>query len=415
MNVSTMDRDEILKELVKDMNDATCQIKREEMNDKIESAIGVRPFKGQAPDVPDYPPCTACGKEFMGKLHCARCKCVFYCSKECQKNDWKKRPGGHKAACETMQEECKEMAKEFVDAISDDQNHFLQKIDNNLWSSMDGVGSYKMALDINVNGAIQKLMEDEIEEAQDRFRSGIIASSTQMLMCVLFRNGRNIPGESFSAIDAYRIKKYVHSSDIAFERWFESSLKIISIFQTQGITASRRGDDATFWSIQRTARDIASAWSLVFTSSKASKAILLGTSKEADEFAHTRAKWIIQQSKKIMHQFPEESPDGSAIEGQFNMFTAMIQIRLKEYGVDVGDYVSLLGLKGMKKKMYHLMGIPFAEATIAKGRHLTTAESQKAIMTHAQLDQVLGGSSSSSSTSMSSGSGRKKGKKKNRK
>lgn len=39
--------------------------------------------------------CKTCLKENVKLLHCGRCKSVFYCSKDCQKKDWK----SHKAVC----------------------------------------------------------------------------------------------------------------------------------------------------------------------------------------------------------------------------------------------------------------------------------------------------------------------------
>eukprot|EP00978_Attheya_sp_CCMP212_P032132 scaffold123972_cov51-Attheya_sp.AAC.3 len=315
-----------------------------------------------------------------------------------------------------MMQQCENAATDFLDTIFDDDCPAEIKISSSLWSALDGAGAYKMAMDLGLNGAIQKLMEDEIENAEDRFRSGTLISFTQMLMCTLFRNGRHIPGGLFSSIDAYRIKKYVRSSEDAFERWFEASLTNISIFTTQGMTASRGGNDAFFWTVQRSTRNVAAAWSMVFANTKASKVILLGKSKEADESAKARAKWIIRKLKHILPQFPQDSPDNSAIEGQVNTFTAMIQIRLENFGVDVGDYTSLLGLKGARKQMYNDVAIPFAEATIQKGKALTTEECKDVLKAHAQSGGTRRRADASSSANASpSTGGKKKGKRRARK
>ncbi len=126
--------------------------------------------------------------------------------------------------------------------------------------------------------------------------------------------------------------------------------------------------------------------------------------------------------KEIILSFPEDSPDNSAIEGQVNMFTAMIEIRLEQFGVEVGgNYVSLLGLKGQRFHMYNDMAIPFALGTIAKGRSLMSHESQMAIMEYSQEAKDIakrrirrGGAISGGVSSKSSG-GKKKGKKKGEK
>ena len=44
--------------------------------------------------------CAACGAKPEKRLMCAGCNKVCYCSKECQKKDWK---AGHKALCKKIQ------------------------------------------------------------------------------------------------------------------------------------------------------------------------------------------------------------------------------------------------------------------------------------------------------------------------
>jgi len=86
-----------------------------------------------------------------------------------------------------------------------------------------------------------------------------------------------------------------------------------------------------------------------------------------------------------MTQFSNDSPDGSVIKGQVNMFTAMIEIRFKCFGIDdiVGeDFMNLLGLEGVRRKMKYDVAVPLAEATMAKGRSLATDETQQALMEH---------------------------------
>ena len=44
--------------------------------------------------------CGVCGKEGKGYKQCSRCTCVYYCSVDCQRKDWKE--GGHKDECKKL-------------------------------------------------------------------------------------------------------------------------------------------------------------------------------------------------------------------------------------------------------------------------------------------------------------------------
>uniref|UniRef100_A0A0G4I7A4 MYND-type domain-containing protein n=1 Tax=Chromera velia CCMP2878 TaxID=1169474 RepID=A0A0G4I7A4_9ALVE len=45
------------------------------------------------------PPCDSCGSRVPSYMFCTVCKLAVYCGKECQKQDWKKKPKGHKEQC----------------------------------------------------------------------------------------------------------------------------------------------------------------------------------------------------------------------------------------------------------------------------------------------------------------------------
>ena len=44
--------------------------------------------------------CRVCGKKGEGYKQCSRCKCVYYCSVDCQRKDWKE--NGHKEECKKL-------------------------------------------------------------------------------------------------------------------------------------------------------------------------------------------------------------------------------------------------------------------------------------------------------------------------
>jgi len=56
--------------------------------------------------------CNYCHNENIELFKCASCKCVYYCSKKCQKQDWKE----HKEHCKTFNErtECKKSKKAYM-------------------------------------------------------------------------------------------------------------------------------------------------------------------------------------------------------------------------------------------------------------------------------------------------------------
>lgn len=99
---------------------------------------------------------------------------------------------------------------------------------------------------IDINGAIESMLEEDIQNVGIRYELMIPMSFTEMVTTIIFRGGR---GRVFSGIDAYRIKKYVRSSPTAFETWLQSSFHIIHIFQTHAVKAARN-NELTFLKIQ---------------------------------------------------------------------------------------------------------------------------------------------------------------------
>jgi hypothetical protein len=286
---------------------------------------------------------------------------------------------GHKQNCNGMREECEAAGKQVVELMNKKEVPCYIRVQEHALKRLDGAGPYKQALHHGLNSAIQGLMEDDIENVHSRWEEGIAFSYVNWINCVLFRDGRQ-EGKSlhdrgaFSHIDSYRVKKYVLSSDDALEKWWEASLAVISVFLDKRICS----DEGTFYAAHQGARDVASSWSLIFTSSTASKAIILGKSKQADEAAVERVKWMLKKLKTLLHKFWKTSVGniGEAIEAHFNQVAGMIRHRIKEHGVVVGDVIKLLGLKGSHKAMFVNVAIPFAENTINKGRTLTNAETQ---------------------------------------
>ncbi|GFH50010.1 hypothetical protein CTEN210_06486 [Chaetoceros tenuissimus] len=368
------------------------ETEQKESKEKVEAADASKKDVNSVPDVPDYPSCDYCGDEFAGKLFCSQCRCAYYCSKECQKKHWKA-PNGHKAKCSKMEEICKTKAQSFIDACNEfGADVFCTFIDKRdmlrpLYSFKDLIiefkglgdnGPYRKALDLGLNNCLYQLFMFERSHVKQRFELGLYVSIVYNVHCFLFRGKRNAPGNTFSCIDGYRVKQYVRCHKEAFEIWFRASLIVIEMFQTQGMDAVKSNDLDVFWEIQKVAYGISCSWMHVFTNKKAAKAILLGSSKEVDDTANERAKWIITQVKAILNNFTSiETPDNNVVEGQTNIFIALMQLRIEEFGIDIGDFVQLLEVKGGKKNRYEYLAIPLAEATIKKGRPLDTNENNQ--------------------------------------
>lgn len=158
---------------------------------------------------------------------------------------------------------------------------------------------------------------------------------------------------------------------------WQPKLQVIEMFQSEGLLLAQSNSFHSFWQIQDVANTVACSWTFVFTNKNAAKAILLGSSKKVDDAAQERAMWIVTKMSSIINNFPSITlPDKQVVEGQTNIFTAMIQLRIEEFGIDIGDFLQLLGVKGKKKILYEYFAIPMAERSIEKGGPLETNESR---------------------------------------
>ena len=339
-----------------------------------------------------------------------------------------------------MEQLCKDKAQAFMDAFETYKTCVaaFQYSDNAVASSFGNLimllrnygvnqnGPYKKALELGLNDALFFLFEDECKHIVDRFKQGIRVSILETIHMYLFNNDRN--NVAFNSIDGYRVKKYVRSKEDAFEKWFAASMETFEIYQTQGFDAIKRKELDLYFKLKRIACNAAHCWSLVFTNRKAAKAILLGETRDVDDKARARAKWIISQLKHVHSNFQYDksiisicssdqslSDSVSAVHGSVQHFTALIEGRMNEFQIDVGNFSELLGLRGDKKMGYENMAVPWANAIIEKGSDIDLNETKEAL-----LKQALSGKSNMEKTPhganpTSKTKGKKKGKKKNKK
>ncbi|GFH61972.1 major facilitator superfamily transporter [Chaetoceros tenuissimus] len=342
------------------------------------------------PEEPDFPSCDSCGEEFAGKLFCSQCRSAFYCSKECQKKHWKA-PNGHKGDCTKMEEICQTKAESFIRAceelfgvgVDGNEIHPFESFQK-ICSAVDGLGGngpYIKAIELGLNEKLLQLFIIEIRVVKTFFQYGLYISIAGHIFYSLFCSKRCIGNETVTCIDGYRVKQYVRSNEKAFESWFTASLQVIKLFQTQGLDTFQRDDLDSFWKIKKATTSVVCIWTHVFTNRKAAKAILLGKSKEVDVAAKERAEWIIAHINVITNNFPSiELPDKRVVEFRTNVLIAVIQLRMEEFDIDVGDFLQLLEVKGEMKLVYECLAIPMAKGAIEKGADLDPNECKQIML-----------------------------------
>jgi hypothetical protein len=330
---------------------------------------------------PDIPACDACGKDFSGNLSCASCQSVFYCSKECQRAAWKQ--GGHKQTCPTMKEDCDKMAEHVLHLMKYKSND----VGHTHYDMLDMAGPYKAAVQKGLHKELLKLFQGDIQEVHDwRHDTGTMISKTGGAMCSLFRGeryeGRGIKSRSFACCDGNRIRMYVDSHPRAFEAWWEASMATLLLALDDRVWRAGPGAHST---VRQHSRDTIAGWILVFATKSGSKAILLPNSPKEESKA--RAEYLANSIRKSMARFkvtafsPERDPGGS-LEGMLYQVAAEIDLRYQMFQMDIG-FEKLLKIKGSKMTTrYKGLALPFAEATIAKGKSINMEEGQAAMQAH---------------------------------
>jgi hypothetical protein len=330
---------------------------------------------------PDIPACDACGKSFSGNMSCASCQSVFYCSKECQRAAWKQ--GGHKQTCPTMKEDCDQLAEQVLHMMEYKSND----IDHSHYDMLDMAGPYKAAVQKGLHKELLKIFQEDLEEVNDRwYDTRMISSKTGTAMCALFRGeryeGRGVKSRSFACCDGHRIKMYVESHPCAFEAWWEASMATMLLALDDRVWREGPGVHST---VRQLSRDTIAGWILVFATKSGSKAILLPHSPKEESKA--RAEYLANSIRKSMARFkatassPDRDPGGS-LEGMLYQVAAEIDLRYQMFQMDIG-FEKLLKIKGSKMTTrYKGLALPFAEATIAKGKSINMAEGQAAMQAH---------------------------------
>jgi hypothetical protein len=72
---------------------------------------------------------------------------------------------------------------------------------------------------------------------------------------------------------------------------------------------------------------------------------------------------------------PDELDQGSVVEAPMNTNCSILAGRVRNDAGVALNVEKCTGMKGIHRKMYRDMGVPMGEATLKKGRALTTPES----------------------------------------
>jgi MYND finger len=334
---------------------------------------------GRAPTCPDNPPCDGCSQPFTGTMQCSRCESVFYCGRECQTSHWKAK---HKAECAELKQQNEETAKHVLESFKEFRD----------WTDLDVAGAYKAAVHQGLHDKIREVLEVDKTSIVDRFnRDKVFLCYTNCVMSVLFR-GQRAEGKTldfspaFNCVDGLRIKGYVRSHQDALDVWLQASVQLLRVVTDRGTLRSPIIHQA----VHKVARDVWSSWSLVFTSSVASRAILApfpaaaGSSGGEAESAEQRNRLSDDHARRIVTVLrdavriiaganPRQDPN-STVEANVCTVAAMVHLRLQEYRSGV-NAESILNLKGVKKEMFQHVAIPLAKRMLEKGRILNAQES----------------------------------------
>lgn len=335
---------------------------------------------GKAPTCPDNPPCDGCSKPFAGTMQCGRCESVFYCGRECQVSHWSAK---HKAECAQLKQQNEETARQVLESFREFRD----------WTDLDVAGAYKAAVHQGLHDKIREVLELDKTSIVDRFNNDkVLICYTNCVMSVLFR-GQRAEGKmqafspTFNCVDGLRIKGYVRSHPDALDAWLQASVQLLRVVADRATLRSPHVHRA----VHKAARDVWTAWSLVFASSVASRAILApfpeatGSSSDEGESAEQRRKLGEDHARRIVAVMkeairliggatdPRQDPN-SVVEANVFTVAAMVHLRLQEYRSGV-NADSILNLKGIKKQMFQHVALPMAKRTIEKGSTLNAQES----------------------------------------
>lgn len=327
-------------------------------------------------------PCSHCGLP-DARQKCGACLATFYCSRVCQKADWKL----HKKLCPLIKSEHTEWANEegdiVVECMLDDNLDPIRRVEN--VESCDNTAIYNAAVKEGLFDALKHLFSEDSKASEqegslvDRFnskRGKDLVVYSQWIVPTLWRANRSAADTGMFKMSKSRVLGYVRSSPEAWDSWFDAAC-VTALLPTA--VNSRRYDGSVKALAHRAARDVWACFAGVFCDPVIAKGILSTPEVVTNIFG---------KLKKLLLELNEQDNIGadpqSVVVANANQTAAMIRhwcVTFPYLKPASKDIEKQLGLKsGTRLVMFNRVARPIAEGIIKRGRNLTPEETNVVLM-----------------------------------
>lgn len=321
----------------------------------------------------ESPCCKWCGSKDKKTEVCSECLCVSYCSRECQKKDWKR--GDHATLCKELKKDAMKQAKEIVEILNDPNGRISEDIsllERSLRVLNDHYGVYSFANEHGLSEALYSCVTFDLMNL-DRFFSGTKTPFAFSITIseILFQRADN-------RIDGFRFDNYMSHRQDAFLEWFYSVQLSIYLVFTRKAYVDAEFHLATF----KLARAGLNALHNVWNNKRTSRAIL-ETRKRFSVADHTQGSDMMVSS---LAKYTKESltaclrPENNCmdfdglLEGSLKGLLAKILLRCQDFGIKNAALDRVVNEVQRRDSAFGSLIIPVARASLAKGDHLTANE-----------------------------------------
>jgi len=342
---------------------------------------------------PPKPACDSCGLEGGGTKKCGRCQSAFYCSAECQRNDYAR----HKKECATLKDDVERKAAQVAVSMGDNtlagHRRLFVLADPNADNPLDVEAVWSLAVqDFDLFDVVEDLLRRERDghfDAERPYSCGLAPYSVvQHVLTGLFRGQRRRTDGGYNRMDGERLASFFRSSDDAALVLFEDGLRTVLQVADKRVV----DDPHTHAHLHRAARDVLNALNLTAANETAVTALFYGGRPDVAEddealasFAATRARWLAGLLKKylyILAALSDDADPNSGLDGLANQLTAILAYWIRRFDVPCPNFPGLCGLAGRRFARYEHMAVPLGEGMAKAGRQLTAPEN-RAIMQRA--------------------------------